>query len=261
MRIAVVQTNPKIGRPEENRERARALMGQKRADVYVLPELAFSGYNFSTVKETAALSEPVSGPSAHYWKDFAKDNKVRVVYGFPEVSGAQLFNSAALVGPSGVEGVYRKVHLFGREKLFFSPGEEGFSVWEIPGLRVGVLICFDWFFPEAARSLALAGADILLHPSNLVLPHCPQAMVTRCLENRVFAATADRVGTEPGGEGPLTFIGQSQIVSPHGEVLTRLGSSEESVAVIDIDPSQARDKRLRSGNDLFAERRPRFYKM
>lgn len=259
MRMAVVQTNPLRGQTQRNRESARSLLERSPADVYVLPELAFSGYNFSTVEETVSLAEPLMGPTSHFWIEFARTHKTFVVYGFPEIMGEKIFNSAALVGPGGVVGVYRKIHLFGREKLFFSPGEEGFSVWEIAGVRVGLMICFDWYFPESARTLALAGAQVLLHPSNLVLPHCPTAMVTRCLENRVYAATSDRVGTEVGGEGPLTFIGQSQMVSPQGEILARLGNSEESVAVVDIDPALAQDKRLASGNDLFAERRPDFY--
>jgi predicted amidohydrolase len=123
---------------------------------------------------------------------------------------------------------------------------------------MGLMICFDWFFPESMRALALAGAQIVLHPANLVLPHCPQAMITRCLENRVFAATADRVGEETGGTGSLRFIGQSQIVSPRGDLLHRLGA-EEGEAVVDVRPAEADDKRLSSGNDLFAERRPEFY--
>ncbi|MBL8023438.1 MAG: acyltransferase [Elusimicrobia bacterium] len=261
MRIAVVQTHPERGQALKNMERARALMVPTFAEIYVLPELAFSGYNFSTGEEIARLAEPLSGPTAAFWTEFCRTRKTHVVYGFPEQVGNKLSNSAALVGPSGVVGVYRKIHLFGREKIFFSPGEEGFAVWDIAGLRVGLLICFDWYFPESARTLALAGADILLHPSNLVLPHCPTAMVTRCLENKVFAATSDRVGTEAGGDGPLTFIGQSQIVSPRGELLARLGGQEESVAVADIDPALSRDKRLSSGNDLFSERRPTLYSL
>jgi predicted amidohydrolase len=183
-----------------------------------------------------------------------------VAYGFPEESQGKVFNAAALWGPDGGVGVYRKIHLFGREKELFSPGDRGFSVWDSPFGRLGLMICFDWFFPESARSLALAGARLILHPSNLVLPYCPQAMITRCLENRVFAATADRVGVDPGAAGPLRFIGQSQVVSPRGEVLARLGN-EEGVAVVDVNLSEADDKRLSSGNDLFLDRRPELYRL
>ncbi len=261
MRIAVGQTDPRPGEPAENRGRAEGLLGGVSANLYVLPELAFSGYNFTTAEEVGALAEPAEGESSRFWTDFSRRKNAHVVYGFPEKADRRIYNSAALVGPAGVVGVYRKAHLFGWEKFFFSPGNGGFPVWDISGVRVGILICFDWFFPEAARTLALAGAEILLHPANLVLPHGPAAMVTRCLENRVFAATADRVGTEPGGAGPLTFIGQSQIISPSGEILARLGSTDPSVAVVDIDPALARDKRLGSGNDLFSERRTDLYRL
>ncbi|MFO0767873.1 MAG: nitrilase-related carbon-nitrogen hydrolase [Nitrospiraceae bacterium] len=91
-------------------------------------------------------------------------------------------------------GCYRKTHLFFEETLFFDPGDSGFQVWDVGGAKVGVMICFDWFYPESARTLALMGADIIAHPSNLVLPHCPDSMVTRCLENRVFSITANRIG-------------------------------------------------------------------
>ena len=120
------------------------------------------------------------------------------------------------------------------------------------------MICFDWIYPESARSLALRGAQIIAHPSNLVLPHCPDAMITRCLENKVFAATADRVGTEDRGGNPLTFIGKSQVVSPAGSVLVRLGD-EEGVAVVEVDPHEADAKSINEHNDLLRQRRPDQY--
>lgn len=261
MRLAVVQTAPVKGAEALNRARARVLMSRSPADVYVLPELAFSGYNFASRKEARARAEPADGPSARWARDLCRSMGAHVLYGFPEVAGGRLYNAAALVGPRGLRGVYRKIHLFGKEKSFFNSGDAPGPVWRVGPFRLGVLICFDWFFPETARSLALTGADVLLHPSNLVLPHAPDAMITRCLENRVFAATANRVGREDGAAGPLTFIGRSQIVSPRGERLARLGPAAVGVAVAAIDPRAARDKRLASGNDLFLERRPALYRL
>lgn len=261
MRLAVVQTAPKKGAEAFNRGRARALMARAPADLYVLPELAFSGYNFASRREARARAEPANGASARWARDFCRTTGAHVLYGFPEVSGGRIYNAAALVGPGGLRGVYRKIHLFGKEKVFFRGGDAPCPVWRVGSFRVGVLICFDWFFPEAARGLALAGADILLHPSNLVLPHAPDAMITRCLENRVFAATANRVGLEDGAAGQLTFIGRSQIVSPRGQRLVRLGPSGAGIATTTIDPRVARDKRLTTGNDLFRDRRPAFYRL
>ena len=162
---------------------------------------------------------------------------------------------------------YRKSHLFWYEKRFFSPGNTGFRVHDIGIARIGMMICFDWVFPEVCRVLALNGADIICHPSNLVLPHCPQAMITRCLENRVFAVTANRVGSESRTAGsPLKFIGKSQIVDPDGRVLCRASDNKVETMVIDINPKLARDKRITPKNDLFVDRRvdlfipPKFYK-
>ena len=261
MRLAVVQTNPVPGAAEQNRARARAWMERVPADVYVLPELAFSGYNFVDRRQARARAETVNGPSVRWAEQFCRATGAHVLFGFPEASGGAIYNAAALVGPRGARGVYRKIHLFGKEKQFFRPGGAPCPVWAIGPVRVGVLVCFDWFFPEAARGLALAGADVLLHPANLVLPHGPDAMITRCLENRVFAATANRVGREDGAAGPLSFIGRSQIVSPRGERLARLGAGREGVAVARIDPRDARNKRLATGNDLFRERRPALYRL
>lgn len=257
--VAVCQTNPEKGRVEENLERALALMTPTKADLFVLPELAFTGYNFDDIGQVrAGATSPSDGVDFRVLGEFARRRKVWVAWGFVERAVDGFYNSAALVGPEGVVGLYRKTHLFFRETLFFRPGDTGFPVWSLPWGRVGMMICFDWFFPEAMRTLALKGAQIVVHPSNLVLPYCPAAMVTRCLENRVFAATANRIGTEPGGERPLTFIGQSEIVSPRGEILARL-ERIETVGTAEIELAEADDKQLNPYNDLFAARRPEHY--
>ena len=105
----------------------------------------------------------------------------------------------------------------------------------------------------------MRGAQIILHPSNLVLPNCPDGMITRCLENRIFAATANRVGTEQGGESPLTFIGLSEVVSPMGDVLVRLGNTEIGCGRASCDLERSLRKDLNKHNDLFKDRQPQFY--
>jgi len=168
-------------------------------------------------------------------------------------------NSAALVGPGGIVGLYRKVHLYYRETLYFAPGNLGFPVYDLPFGRVGIMICFDWYYPESARSLALKNAQLIAHPSNLVLPHCPDAMITRCLENRVFAATVNRVGTEKRGGSDLTYIGTSEIVAPTGEILIRMGQAELGIRVVEVDLKTALKKKINRYNDLMAGRRPGEY--
>ena len=138
------------------------------------------------------------------------------------------------------------------------PGDTGFSVFEHRGAAIGMMICFDWYFPESARTLALRGAQIIAHPSNLVLPHCQTAMVTRCLENRVFAITTNRYGTETLGEKRLTFTGASQLVNPKGERLLKAPVAGDRVLFAEIDPSLADDKRPTSRNHLLNDRRPAF---
>ena len=124
-----------------------------------------------------------------------------------------------------------------------------------------MMICFDWIFPEIARTLALKGADILCHSTNLVLPFCQDAMVTRCIENRVFALTANRVGTERRAGQELTFTGRSQVVTPRGEILTRADVVGEGVFIIEIDPLLARNKAITDVNDVLGDRRPELYEL
>ena len=121
------------------------------------------------------------------------------------------------------------------------------------------MICFDWVFPEVARTLALRGADLLCHPSNLVLTYCQKTMLTRCLENSVFAVTANRTGTEIRPRGELVFTGQSQIVGPKGDVIVSSNSQSQELILREIDIDSARDKSITDNNDLHSDRRPEYY--
>ena len=258
MRVAVVQTDPVFGEIERNVREAISMMESVEADLYVLPELFNTGYNFINVEEADRLSENTSGFTFDLLSTFARRKSCYVVYGFVEKT-VRLYNSASLVGPYGMMGLYRKIHLFNKETLFFSPGDLGFPVFNLPIGRIGIMICFDWTFPESARSLALKGAQLIVHPSNLVLPYCPDAMITRSIENRVFTATADRVGTENRGDTSFTFIGTSEIVATNGTVLQRLGAKDPGIAVADLDLQAASNKRLNQYNDLFGGRRTEHY--
>ncbi len=260
MRAAIVQTDPVFGAKEENIRQALFMMASVKADLYVLPELFATGYNFVSADEARTLSEPFgAGPASQEMSRFAREAGCFVVYGFAESDGDNLYNSAALVGGNGASGLYRKVHLFDREKLFFEPGNLGFSVFDTPIGRIGLMICFDWYFPESARTLALKGAQLIAHPSNLVLPGCPDGMRTRCLENRIFALTANRVGVEERGGNSLAFIGQSQITSARGQIVHRSSDSQPEITVEEIEPGEADDKRLNERNHLLDDRRPEWY--
>lgn len=259
---AFIQSNPRFGQIEENVEAVVKKMSGIRADIVVLPELFSTGYQFRSKAEALKYSEKVPGGHAEIrLSQAARENKSYIVAGIAEKSGGRTYNSAMLIGPNGLIAVYRKAHLFSDEKNLFSKGNTPFEVHDIGGVRIGMMICFDWFFPEAARTLALKGADIICHPANLVLPYCPAAMPTRCLENGVFAITANRIGTEERVKGkPLKFIGQSQIVAPDAKVLYRASDSKEEARVITIDVEKARNKNLNELNNIFKDRRPELYK-
>ncbi|HSB31668.1 MAG TPA: nitrilase-related carbon-nitrogen hydrolase, partial [Candidatus Sulfobium mesophilum] len=233
----------------------------KQVALVVLPELFSTGYQFVSKDEVSGLSEEIpAGFTTKRLVELSKDKKLYVVAGIAERDSGSFYNSAVLTGPEGFIGAYRKIHLFSEEKLWFSPGNSGFKVWDTPVGKIGIMICFDWFFPESARTLALKGADVIAHPANLVLPYCPDAMPTRCLENRVFAVTANRTGSEErGGKERLEFIGTSEIVSPAGEILYRAARDSEEFGLAELDISQARNKNLNAFNNLLEDRRKEFY--
>ncbi len=259
MEIGYIQTSPEFGNREKNFREVRDLTRGVRADLLVLPELFATGYAFTSREEVRELAEGSDGPTAEFLLEISKKTGAAVAAGFPELHGDAVYNAAMLVHRDRVLGVYRKLHLFNREKLWFSPGNEKPRVHDVNGASVGMMICFDWIFPETARSLALLGAEIIAHPSNLVLPYCQDAMVTRCLENRVFAVTANRVGRENRGEDDFTFTGQSQVTAPNGVVLSRGPAGSPSVSVKDVDPALARDKMVNPHNHLLGDRRPDLY--
>lgn len=261
MKVGFYQFSPVFGEIKRNLDSVSNRLSQVQCDLLVLPELFASGYQFLSKEEVAELAEPVpEGSTTQRLIDLARDRRMTVVGGLPERDGDRYFNSAVIVDPSGFLGCYRKTHLFYEETLFFSPGDTGFLTWDLGSAKVGIMVCFDWFYPESARTLALKGADVICHPSNLVLPHCPEAMVTRCLENRVFSITANRIGSEErGGKKRLAYIGQSQIVSPRGSMLSRASPDEEDLRVLEINPHEARDKSLNPYNDLFRDRRTHLY--
>ena len=260
MRVAVVQTNPVFGEVKNNIDQALSLMETVMADLYILPELFNTGYNFVDEIELRGFAKPADGLTSQIMCRWTKKHTCYVVYGFAEQDD-KLYNSAALIGPEGLVGIYRKVHLFDRENLFFDPGNLGFPVFNLPFGKIGMMICFDWMYPESARSLALKGAQLIAHPANLVLPNCPDAMVTRCLENGVFTATADRVGEEKRGGIDLKFIGTSEIVSPIGKILCRLDVHKPAISAVDIDLALADKKQINKYNDLFKGLRPNQYKL
>ncbi|MCX7914195.1 MAG: hypothetical protein N2511_06380 [Thermodesulfovibrionales bacterium] len=261
IKVGFYQLRPSFGKKRENLKKTIKKIENVEADLIVLPEFFATGYQFISKDEVADLSEEVPyGETTLLLSEVSMRKDIFIVAGIPEKEGDKFYNSAILTGPKGFIGVYRKTHLFFEEKIFFSPGNTGFKVWETDIGRIGIMIWFDWFFPESMRTLALLGAEIVAHPSNLVLPYCPHAMPFRCLENRIFAITANRVGAENRKNGKsYDFIGMSQIVSPQGDIIVRASKKREEFLVAEIDLKLATDKSINQYNDLFKDRRPEYY--
>ncbi len=228
-------------------------------DLLVLPELCNSGYNFASKEQAWATSEEICDSEfLRYLTSLCKRLGCHIVSGMNERQGTRLYNTAVLVGPQGYAGKYRKLHLFMNEKDFFEPGNVGLPVFDIGTCRIGMLVCFDWIFPEAWRVLALKGADIICHPANLVLPGlAQQAVPIHALTNRLYVVTANRTGNE----GELTYTGMSTIADPRGQVLAQASRTRSEVLRVEIDINLARAKDITSRNNVLADRRPDQYKL
>jgi predicted amidohydrolase len=258
IKLATVQFCPALGDMKKNIASLKPLLDKaKEADLVVLPELANSGYNFRDRKQALEFSEdPQNSLFVDFLAGYAAANNNTVVTGFNERAGNDLYNSALVINGNGIIGKYRKIHLFWNEKDIFLPGDLKPEVYETAGVRFGLLICFDWIFPELWRALALKGVDLICHPSNLVLPGKAQkAVPVQAMMNRVYIATANRTGTE----GNLTFTGNSIIADPEGNVIASASPASEEVLFADVDTEKSRNKMATPRNHIFNDRRPEFY--
>ncbi|MFC1650705.1 nitrilase-related carbon-nitrogen hydrolase [Candidatus Latescibacterota bacterium] len=260
MRIGYIQFKPEFGDPAANVKTMKNLISSVDADLLVLPELATTGYTFTSKDEIRDMAEEYeTSESLKTLQALAAERSCALVVGFGEKSGDRIFNSAALLRPDGSRALHRKNHLFGAEKNFFDKGDLPFMVHDYEGVSLGMIVCFDWYFPESIRVLALKGAQIICQPANLVLEWCQQAMVIRSLENRVFTVTANRYGSETNGKSSFTFTGLSQMTSPDGAVLASAPKEGDSIEVVEIDPPEAVNKSINRMNNLFDDRRPELY--
>lgn len=234
------------------------------AGLTIFPECAVPGYCYSSLQEALPYCEAVDGPSTSQLAAACRELGTYAVFGMLERDGDRVFNVAVLAGPRGVEAVYRKVHLpYLGIDMFTTPGDRPFAVHEIEGLRIGLLICYDAAFPEAARSLALQGADLVVLPTNWppgaeVMASC--SIPCRAMENQIYFAAVNRVGVERG----FQFIGESSICAPNGQVLAQAPGTSAAIITADIDPLRSRQKRIvrvpdKHIIDRLADRRPEMY--
>lgn len=274
VRVAVVQFDPQVGiqHSQANLEHSLELAREAAingANLIVLPELANTGYLFGTRQEAFVHAELIpEGPSMQAWLDFARKHQVYLAAGLAERDGVQLFDSAVLVGPGGFIGKYRKAHLWNREKLWFTPGNLGFPVFDTPIGRIGLLICWDIWFPEVPRLLSLQGADIICSLNNWIWSPPPlfddsgkcmasYLTMTAAHANNVFIAAANRIGEEQGER----YLGCSLITGTNGWPIGKVASADEqTILYADIDLTSARSAPIwNSLNDLHRDRRVDVY--
>lgn len=223
---------------------------------------------------------PEDNPAVCVMQGLAKELELVMIVSFYEKAQNTLYNSAAVIDADGsLLGVYRKTHIpddhFYQEKFYFTPGDTGFTVWETRYGRIGVGICWDQWFPETARCLALKGADLILYPTAIgsepILEcdsagHWRRAMQGHAAANIVPVAAANRFGLEKvepcqenaGQSSSLEFYGSSFIVDETGEILCQAGRSEEKVLCARFDFEKIRKERMEWG--LFRDRRPECYR-
>lgn len=267
MKIAGAQMDVQLGDVAANLagmlSRLRAAVAQG-AQLVVFPECALSGYCFESLDEARAHAQTIPGPATEQMRRACADLGCHAIFGLLESDGSRLFNAAVLVGPSGVVGSYRKVHLpYLGIDMFTTPGDRPFAVHAAGEVRVGMNICYDAAFPEASRVMALQGADLIALPTNWPPgAECTAASVinARALENGVFFIAVNRVGVERGFE----FIGRSKLVDPYGRTIVEARGLGEEILVADIDVERARNKHYirvpgKHEIDRFADRRPEFY--
>ena len=274
VRVSVVQFDPQVGVDHRTANLRRSLelaaaAANGGANLIVLPELSNCGYFFSSRKDAFDHAEAVpDGPSLRAWFDFAGRYQVYLAAGLNEIDGAQLFNTAVLLGPDGFIGKYRKAHLWNLEKLWFTPGNTGFPVFETPIGRIGMLICWDIWFPEVPRILSQQGADIICSLNNWVWTPPPlfddagrcmasYLTMTAAHVNNVFIAAASRIGEERDAR----YLGCSLIAGTNGWPIGKVASANrQEILFADIDLSSARSAPIwNSLNDLQRDRRVDLY--
>jgi predicted amidohydrolase len=269
IRVACCQLRPRFGDTEWNRELVRKAVRDAIAEgarLVVLPELCTTGYRFASAEEARGLAQPPAGGALDDWIEEAGRADAVVVGGFAEVDdNGALYNSAALVDGSSVVAVYRKTHLWDFEREIFQPGAARAPVVDTRIGQVGLSVCYDLFFPEVTRGLALGGADIIVVPSNSpcagvgadARDHIGVSIARAAAHvNRVFVAVCDRYGEERGQR----WAGRSAIVDPDGELIAAPPGNRECMLFATCDLTAARDKRWTgTSNDAFGDRRPDVY--
>jgi len=268
IKVAAIQTEPRMGDKEYNVRRQIEMIKDamdQGALLIVLPELGNTGYVFNSRHEVSEMAEEIpGGTTCQSWAKICEDHGVYICGGLVERHNGMYFNSAALLGPKGFIGKYRKTHLWDEEKLYFEPGDLGFPVFDLAFGRFGIMICYDAWFPEAPRILALQGVDVICDPTAWVTlddvetpekPLSPYVHLAGAHINGVFMICADRIGSERG----CKFLGMSCIAGPNGFISGPASPDREEILTAEINVVQARYKNWTELSHKFADRRTDLY--
>ncbi len=256
--VAQIQFDPMLGEMDQNYQTVKRLLGQtNKARLVIIPELANSGYNFLDRAHALSLASAVEESTyVDMLVETARKQDQYIVSGFHEKEGDKLFNTSVFITPNGMIGKYRKIHLFMNEKQIFSKGNLGLPIFEMDEYKLGMLICFDYLFPEVWRIMGLKGADMIAHPSNLVTYKAFKVVPAQAVINRFFIFTTNRIGTERD----ISFSGRSFVVDPEGDLINEASKANEEVLLTTIDPMKSRDKMITDKNHVLDDRFPEEYK-
>ena len=265
--VAGVQMNPILMDKEGNLSliiQQLQLAASEQARLVVFPECALTGYCFESLEEAIPYAETIPGSSTNRLIEACQKLNIHLVLGMLEKDDEQCYNAAVLLGPQGLIGKYRKIHLpFLGVDRFVNPGNLGFQVHETPLGRIGLNICYDGRFPESDRALALRGADIVLLPTNWPkgAEEFAEFLVNaRGIENHLFSIAVNRVGKESG----FQFIGRSRVANPEGKTLATASGNQEEIIYAEIDPLESRNKQIvripgKLEINCIKDRRPQYY--
>ncbi len=262
---------------DENLDKAESLIRQaakQGAQIILLQELFLTPYFCKDVKEEyfELAREVKNNPVLNKMSELAEELSVVLPISFYERAGNAFFNSIMMIDADGTQmGVYRKTHIPHapgyEEKYYFSPGDTGFKVWPTQSGNVGAGICWDQWFPECARAMALTGADILLYPTALgsdpqheddyYSPHWQHVMQGHAAANVIPICASNRVGVEEGESCDINFFGRSFIADESGTKVAEADRKEETVLTVSFDFEEIRKRR--NGFSLFRDRRPEMY--
>lgn len=252
MKVAAIQLDIIKNNKIKNLEKVSSLIGDHKLDLVVLPELFSTGYFYENIEDIQNLAEEVpSGFTTNKLLEIAKEKSTTIVGTILEKENNNLYICSVAVNPKGFLGKYRKKHLTNDEKKVYNRGEGSF-VFEVNGIKIGIIICFEGWLPERARELAKEGVQIILHSALICNPKSLEIMGIRALENNCYVAVSNACSTEVFNGEAITFRGESRIFGLNGDVLLS-ADKKETIIISDLDTNLNRFKTLPDNDDLIKE--------